>query len=255
MRKLFTMIALMAMCLFVFTACEGLDFGSGKKPKYPVSGTHNGHDYVDLGLPSGLLWATCNIGAKHPEDYGYYFAWGETEPKDVYNWHTYKYAYLDTDTTFVLTKYCDFPENGKDGFVDNKYVLDPEDDAAQVIWGGGWRMPTIYEIQELMDNCSIGGFVDIAGEGEYIYGDGTQVYDPFGDGDEYMFLPFAGYKINDVLYDEDTIQVAYYWSNNLVSADRGGESVGADAWGDSWNGFYRAVGLPIRPVLDPWNVE
>lgn len=241
------MFALMAMCLFVFTACEGLDFGSGKKPKYPVSGTHNGHDYVDLGLPSGLLWATCNIGVKHPEDYGDYFAWGETKPKDVYNWSTYKYAYKDTDTTFVLTKYCDFPENGKDGFVDNKYVLDPEDDAAQVIWGGGWRMPTIDEIQELMNMYNFWN-IDM-------YEDGFEVYNPFDEGDESMFLPFAGYKINDVLYDEDTIQVPYYWSNNLVSADRGGESVLADVWGDSWNGFYRAVGLPIRPVLDPWNVE
>ncbi|MBO5718848.1 MAG: InlB B-repeat-containing protein, partial [Bacteroidales bacterium] len=113
-----------------------------------VSGTENGHDYVDLGLPSGLKWATCNIGASTSEGSGDYFAWGETSPKDNYEWSTYKYC-NGSETT--LTKY-----NTKSNFgtVDNKITLDLIDDAARVNWGGKWRMPTTAEQDELINNCT-----------------------------------------------------------------------------------------------------
>lgn len=95
------------------------------------------HEYIDLGLPSGTLWATMNIGASSPEDYGDYFAWGETAPKDVYDWSTYKWCNGSSNT---LTKYCFNSSYGNNGFVDNLTELDPEDDAATVNWGQDWRM-------------------------------------------------------------------------------------------------------------------
>lgn len=103
----------------------------------------DGHAYVDLGLPSGTLWATTNVGAIAPEEYGNYFAWGETESKDTYNWSTYKWC---NGTYNSITKYC---TNSRLGVSDRKTILDPEDDAAHVNWGGYWRMPTKEEQDEL----------------------------------------------------------------------------------------------------------
>ena len=80
----------------------------------------NGHEYVDLGLPSGLLWATCNVGATKPEERGDYFAWGETTPKETYSWDNYKWC-KGTGTTF--TKYCSKSESGFEGFTDELTTL------------------------------------------------------------------------------------------------------------------------------------
>ncbi len=110
--------------------------------------SQDGHGYVDLGLPSGTLWATCNVGASKPEDYGHYFAWGETELKGDFTWETYKWCNGSSKT---LTKYC---TKNSYGTIDNKTELEPEDDAAQVNWGPSWRMPTEEQINELMTNCS-----------------------------------------------------------------------------------------------------
>ena len=106
------------------------------------------HEYVDLGLPSGTLWATMNVGANSPEEYGDYFAWGETTPKSVYDWSTYKWCYSNR-----LTKYCSYSSYGYNDFVDNKTELDLEDDAAYVNWGPGWRMPSLDQIKELINRC------------------------------------------------------------------------------------------------------
>lgn len=107
------------------------------------------HAYVDLGLPSGTLWATCNVGAELPEDYGNYFAWGEVMPKTAYNWSTYKYC---NGSYTQLTKYCNNSNYGYNGFTDNMTVLLSEDDAATANWGNGWCMPTKEQWQELKDN-------------------------------------------------------------------------------------------------------
>lgn len=115
---------------------------------FDVSGSYNGHDYVDLGLPSGTLWATCNIGASSPENCGNYFAWGEVGAKAIYNWNTYKYCY---GIQYQLTKYCN---NGKDGRVDNLTELQSIDDAASVNWGNGWCMPNKSQWKELKDNTT-----------------------------------------------------------------------------------------------------
>ena len=104
------------------------------------------YEYVDLGL--SVKWATCNVGATKPEDLGDYFAWGETEPKEVYDWSTYKWC-NGSETT--LTKYC---TDGSYGTVDNKTQLELSDDAAHVNWGGDWRVPTEAEQAELDNNCT-----------------------------------------------------------------------------------------------------
>ena len=111
---------------------------------------------VDLGLPSGVLWANCNVGALHPEDCGYYawgeqYAWGEIEKKTEYNWDTYKWGYIDDYASFIITKYC---KDSSFGVFDDKGDLDPEDDVAHVKWGGNWRMPTEEELQELYRECT-----------------------------------------------------------------------------------------------------
>ncbi len=114
-----------------------LGFIGANADSVPKTGSVNGHTYVDLGLPSGLKWATCNIGANKPWEYGNYYAWGEIEPKEVYNWSTYKWGVEN------MTKY-----NSKDGLT----TLLPEDDAATANWGNEWRMPTSKEQRELQEN-------------------------------------------------------------------------------------------------------
>lgn len=109
---------------------------------------------VDLGLPSGIRWASCNIGATTPEGYGYYFAWGETDSKKDYSWATYKYANVGEFYHYKFTKYCTDASSGDNGFIDNKTVLEPEDDAATANWGDVWRMPTDAEWTELREQCT-----------------------------------------------------------------------------------------------------
>lgn len=106
----------------------------------------NSHEYVDLGL--SVKWATMNVGASKLGDYGDYFAWGETQPKSIYDWSTYKYCNGSSST---LTKYN---TNSSYGTVDNKTTLDLNDDAANANWGGSWRMPTDAEWEELINNCT-----------------------------------------------------------------------------------------------------
>ena len=120
------------------------------------SGTINGRGYVDLGLPSGTLWAVTNIGADNPEDYGLYFAWGETTgyTQDTsdghsFNWASYKYCKGSSTT---LTKYCYKSSYGYNGFTDTLTELEPEDDAAYVNWGSNWRMPSLDQIKELYNS-------------------------------------------------------------------------------------------------------
>ena len=110
------------------------------------------YEYVDLGLPSGLKWATMNVGAIHETDYGYYFQWGDVEDKSNSDcsWKTYKHCSDGIYKTFI--KYCTDSDYGLFGTVDNKITLETEDDAARVHMGGDWRMPTEAEVQELMNN-------------------------------------------------------------------------------------------------------
>ena len=191
----------------------------------------NSHDWVDLGLPSGLKWATCNVGANAPEEYGDYFAWGEVEPKTTYDWSTYKWCNGSYDTQ---TKYC---TDSSYGTVDNKTVLDKEDDAAAVNWGGKWRMPTKAEQNELRQQCtwtwtSKGGV------------NGYQVTGPNG---KSIFLPAAGYRIDISLYSVGSY--GYYWSSSL-STDYPDYAYNLD-FGSGyvhWNFDGRYYGGGVRPV-------
>ena len=117
------------------------------------TGTENGYGYVDLGLPSGLMWATMNVGAETSEAKGNSYAWGEVEPKSSSNWSTYLWC---NGTSTTLTKYN---SDSNSGVVDEKWVLEPEDDAATVNWGGKWRMPTKTECEELKSNCHYEAYV------------------------------------------------------------------------------------------------
>ena len=162
------------------------------------------HDYVDLGLPSGLLWATCNVGANSPEEYGDYFAWGETQPKEVYNWSTYKYCMGSYNT---WTKYCSSSNYGYNGFADNLTILLPEDDAATANWGNEWRMPTKEEWQELYNNTTI----------TWIQQNGVNGRLFTASNGNSLFLPAAGCR-----WDSDLLLVGsggYYWSSLLYTCD------------------------------------
>jgi hypothetical protein len=133
------------------------------------------HEYVDLGL--SVKWATCNVGATKPEEYGDYFAWGETTPKDAYDWSTYKWCNGGPSTQ---TKYC---TNSSYGTVDNKTTLDLSDDAACANWGGSWRMPTRAEQDELRNNCTW----------TWTTQNGVNGYKVTGTNGNSIFLPAAGY--------------------------------------------------------------
>ena len=121
-------------------------YGYDEEPEPDIDDTLDGHEYVDLGLPSGTLWATCNVGANSPEEYGDYYAWGETEPKSDYSWSTYKYCKGSSST---MTKYC---TNSSYGTVDNKTELEPSDDAATANWGSNWQMPSLEQCKELINS-------------------------------------------------------------------------------------------------------
>lgn len=119
---------------------------------------HNDHEYIDLGLPSGNMWATCNIGADAPEEAGNYYAWGETAPKQTYTAENYPYIRLvieNEDTLRKLTKYCSQSNFGYEGFRDELESLLAEDDAAAVNWGGQWKTPSEEDYNELFENCTI----------------------------------------------------------------------------------------------------
>ena len=152
----------------------------------------NGHEYVDLGLPSGTLWAKCNVGATKPEEYGDYFAWGETGPKKEYNWKTYKF----NNTTHSFSKY-----NNSDG----KTVLDPEDDAATVNMGGNWHMPTEEQCEELTANTT-STWTTMNGVNGRLFKSNIN-----GNG---LFIPATGYCYNSSVYDKGSN--AYVWSSSLT---------------------------------------
>ena len=166
---------------------------------FVVSSSDN-HGYVDLGLPSGLLWATCNIGAVSPEDYGDFFAWGETQPKTIYNWNTYQYCNGSENT---LTKYCNDSTYGYNGFTDNLITLLPENDAATANWGTDWRMPTQEEWQELLDNTTCTWTTQNGVNGKLFTATNGNT----------LFLPAAGYHTGYNFYYANNN--GYYWLSSL----------------------------------------
>ena len=126
------------------------------KPVSKPEDVDNSHGWVDLGL--SIKWAICNVGASKIEDYGEYFAWGETITKSDYSWSTYKYC-NDSDYN-KLTKYCNDSDNSNNGFTFGKTTLDLSDDVARQKWGGSWRMPTEIEFNELLDKLQYNILMD-----------------------------------------------------------------------------------------------
>ena len=199
------------------------------------SGTPNiKFEAIDLGLPSGLKWASCNLGASAPEDCGDYYAWGETEPKDSYSWENYKWCKEDRNK---LTKYCNNSEYGYKGFTDNKSVLDPEDDAAHVNLGGKWRMPTDAEWEELINNCTWTKSTQFGSK---------LVTGPNGNS---IILPSAGERVSTNFYNVD--EFGYYWSSSLQSRHPLYVRYVYFTAGYVYMGdHYRYVGYTIRPVYE-----
>ena len=238
-RLMNAVILLFGLSMAMMTSCtkdpdnggNGGNNGGGNN-----GNTYNGHEYVDLGLPSGTLWATCNVGADTPEGYGDYFAWSDTQPKDYYYWNTCKYSvYDELAETYKFTKYCNLADAGYNGFTDNLTVLLPEDDAATANWGSGWCMPTNEQCIELKNNTTcvetfqnnVKGILLTASNGQS------------------LFLPTAGKRFRGEL------QVAgskcHYWSSTVlypsapVSFDYNEEGFQVH-WSSRYEGFT------VRPV-------
>jgi len=215
-----------------------------------VSGNVNGEEYVDLGLPSGTLWATKNVGASSVEDYGNYYAWGETTTKSEYSWSTYAYGSSSTS----LTKYSTYAVFGCD---DELTELETSDDAAVQVMGSAWRMPTRTQAAELLSSCtwtaatqnSVAGYLATGPNGNSI------------------FLPASGYKYNSTT--NGTGSYAQLWTTTLWNEDEltysGGSSTPKYGCWEAYDLHYqssdytsytdygtyvkdRYYGLPVRAV-------
>ena len=197
------------------------------------------HEWVDLGLTSGTLWATTNVGASKPEEYGDYFAWGETKPKTVdYAWDTYKWCKGDCDQ---LTKYCTLSDYGYNGFVDNKTELDPGDDAAYVNWGSKWRMPTEAQMGELLAECDWQWTTTNGVNGYLVKSKKNSAS---------LFLPAAGFRWEDEIDDvgltgrylSRTLNTNMQYSAYVMDFDS--DSPGLDDYARYYGHCVRAVRVP-----------
>ncbi len=204
-------------------------------------GEENGHEWVNLGLPSGLLWAVCNVGANTSEDYGFYFAWGEITTRGAYgSAEEYKWCELFSENlTERLTKYNTI---GSYGIVDNKTVLDLSDDAAHTNWGGSWRMPSPEEWNELQNNrtWTFTRQNDVTGYKVTSIKNGNSI-----------FLPAAGYKNNNSIFQDK--RRGLYWSSSICESDpRNAWFLFFDASTIGCYGkFERWSGITVRPVCRP----
>ena len=216
-------------------------------------GPQNEPEMVDLGLPSGFKWASFNLGATRPIELGFYFAWGETEPKSFYNWDNYAFMQSGQSDEWHITKYT-IPDGHTDNGIwyeegefvgDNQSVLNlDEDDVARALWGGEWRIPTPTDWQELKDNCDLSWtnqdnlsslVVTSRINGNVIY------------------LPATGYFNSDGLKTVDS-WTYYYHSNTLgyYSSRSTGVSLGGSFLNIN-NSRERYIGNNIRPVSGDGN--
>ena len=190
------------------------------------------YEAVDLGL--SVKWATFNVGATKPEDFGGYYAWGETEEKENYDWSTYKWC---NGSKGSITKYC---TDSSYGTVDNKTVLEPQDDVAHVRWGGRWRMPTIEEQKELLDNCTCTWTTQNGVKGYKVTSktNGNSI-----------FLPAAGCHNGAGVNLEGVL--GSYWSASL-DGDSSGFAYCLDLSSDNcgMDSCGRSYGRSVRPVSE-----
>lgn len=190
----------------------------------------NGHEYVDLGLPSGTLWATCNVGAINPEDFGNYYAWGETTTKDSYTWSNYTWG-----TENNITKY-----NNSDGLD----KLELSDDAANVVWGGDWHIPTYNQLNELF-NYTNHPYVPEDENGVW----GMRFTSGL-DSTKSIFIPCANYY--DSRYHSEALNINI-WSSIISSEyDKKAEYVTVHDEGINFFDRDRCIGLSVRGVIDKY---
>ena len=206
---------------FVFTASENTTLIARIAPI----------EAIDLGL--SVKWATCNVGANIPWEYGVYYAWGEREEKSYYHWSTYKWYSGSSDS---MTKYCTSSTSGNDN-IDGKTVLDPEDDVAHIKWGGNWRMPTKAEQDELRNSCTW----------TWTTQNGVNGYKVTGPNGNSIFLPAAGYRYGTEASDRGSY--GYYWSSSLNSRRTAFYLYFGSGDYGRVDG-YRYYGLSVRPVSE-----
>ena len=196
-----------------------------------LTGSENSYTWVDLGL--SVKWATCNVGANKPEEYGDYFAWGETEPKSTDGMSTYKWC--NYTTYYTLTKYC---TNRSYGTVDNKTILEAADDAARANWGGSWRMPTKAEQDELRNNCTWTWTTQNGVNGYKVTSKSNG---------KSIFLPAAGYYLDSSF--NPTGSSGHYCSSSLYTGDPYYAFVlDFSSSYVVWGNCNRSYGWPVRPV-------
>ena len=235
----------------------------------PVSPFINGHQYVDMGEVTigsetkHLLWATCNIGADNPWDYGDYYSWGATATQTTYDWANYpflqtgqshwmyitKYTFADEETAGIWYDGSTFKGDNGDGVEHKDFAsYDYADDAARQLWGGSWRIPTYEEWTALRD-ATLYDWVwttDYLGSGK----NGmlvTRKDDTGPCSGNSIFLPAAGCRVDASLYDTGTL--GYYWSSSLnVYSSVSGRFVSFDSSGVDRGSCHRSYGHSLRPV-------
>ena len=208
----------------------GLQGGQDDKQKHSTHNLHNGHEFVDLGL--SVKWATCNVGANTPEEYGDYFAWGETEPKNEYDIKSYKWS---NGKYNEITKYC---ANDTFGIIDNQRDLVLADDVVHIKWGGKWRIPTKEQLIELIEKCI---WIWIIINGVYGYEIISKITG------NSIFIPAAGYKLGITTHSANTILECWSQSVDLRVADSA-YSLGCDANSVDFCIEDIYVVLTIRPI-------
>ncbi|MBU3837089.1 MAG: hypothetical protein H9777_01920 [Candidatus Phocaeicola faecigallinarum] len=189
-------ILFLLLSINIFLSCKDDNIDKSVEENH----IHEGHEYVDLGLPSGALWATLDVTVNN----SVFFSWGETDPKQSYMLTTYQYL-AGADST--LTKYCTDASCGDDGFIDGKFELQPADDVAHANWGGNWLTPTWNEWEELYSNCTWKTETDEEGVCVFV---GTSKIN----GKQIRFKGVGAMQGSNLLYAK---KGAYYWSSTLIS--------------------------------------
>ena len=236
MKRVLFAVSLLLGLSVLFSSCE--KSGAAGEDGADASGA------VDLGL--SVKWASCNLGASKPEEYGDYYSWGETSPKEVYTKETYKY-YIGksrTDEGFLAELYSKYVVNPDNGTIDNKIQLDPADDAAHVKLGGKWRMPTEKECQELVDKCiwTYQSRMGVCGYEVKSSVNGNSI-----------FLPLSGYRVEShrTAKEEEVgyLSSSLYTNTSIRNSSRNCVVMYADDCSDVYMDYdNRFDGFPIRPV-------
>jgi hypothetical protein len=203
------------------------------------------YEYVDLGL--SVKWATKNVGASQITDYGVYFAWAETEPKEEYDWTTYKYT---EDKSTRMTKYCYSSLGAIKDFID---ILEASDDAATYNWGQQWRIPTLDEMYELIQNCIWIWSNNYNGSGKAGFIVRSKID---GYTDNFIFLPAGGHWGGKNPYD--TNKKGMYWTSSLDVGSLASLKA-AQLYFENGNyltmSYDRQIGMMVRPVYNEGNTN